>query len=212
MHFYHIWVQEKILHPTKELRMLHQILKEVSLSDYTTPLPTHSMVLQFTMPSYLGRLPTLVGIPAGGSLTADQWMLMATVIGPIAVSTCYSGVPDHNSHAYRFHASGMSSWLIQKPHDNSGHHGSRQGPTERRRPMKQRRPGQRQPRLRRRQKQRRPSDRGQQAQERPPRPPPFHHHWHPTLNKRRKSDHLKVPKKRMTIQSRAFTLTTQLTF
>ncbi|KAJ3525424.1 hypothetical protein NMY22_g10588 [Coprinellus aureogranulatus] len=66
-HFYHIWVQEKILRPTKELRLLHQVLKE------------------FTMPTYLGRIPALVGIPAGGSLTADQWMLMATVVGPIAV-------------------------------------------------------------------------------------------------------------------------------
>ncbi|RXW14351.1 hypothetical protein EST38_g11510 [Candolleomyces aberdarensis] len=64
-HFYHIWVQGKILRPTKELRMLHGILAD--------------------MPSYLGRLPSLVGIPAGGSLTADQWMLMATVIAPIAI-------------------------------------------------------------------------------------------------------------------------------
>ncbi|KAJ2929408.1 hypothetical protein H1R20_g7676, partial [Candolleomyces eurysporus] len=64
-HFYHIWVQGKILCPTKELRMLHGILAD--------------------MPSYLGRLPSLVGIPAGGSLTADQWMLMATVIAPIAI-------------------------------------------------------------------------------------------------------------------------------
>lgn len=38
------------------------------------------------MPAYLGRLPALVGEPAGGSLTADQWMLLATVVGPIAVS------------------------------------------------------------------------------------------------------------------------------
>jgi hypothetical protein len=38
------------------------------------------------MPSYLGRLPSLIGIPAGGSLTADQWLLMVTVVGPIAVS------------------------------------------------------------------------------------------------------------------------------
>jgi len=43
------------------------------------------MSMQFKMPPYLGRLPTLMGIPAGGSLTADQWLLMATVVGPIAV-------------------------------------------------------------------------------------------------------------------------------
>ena len=44
------------------------------------------MTLQFQMPSYLGRLPALIGEPAGGSLTADQWLLMATVVAPVAVS------------------------------------------------------------------------------------------------------------------------------
>jgi hypothetical protein len=38
------------------------------------------------MPSYLGRLPALISEPAGGSLTADQWLVMATVVAPIAVS------------------------------------------------------------------------------------------------------------------------------
>ncbi|KAI0054356.1 hypothetical protein BV25DRAFT_1951632 [Artomyces pyxidatus] len=66
-HFYHIWVQGKILRKTKELNVLHQMLAE------------------FEIPGYLGRLPTLVGIPAGGSLTADQWLLLATVVGPIAI-------------------------------------------------------------------------------------------------------------------------------
>lgn len=66
-HFYHIWVQGKILRKTKELRAFHEFLA------------------QFHMPAYLGRLPTLMGVPAGGSLTADQWLLMATVVGPIAV-------------------------------------------------------------------------------------------------------------------------------
>lgn len=28
----------------------------------------------------------MVGEPAGGSLTADQWMILATVIGPLVVS------------------------------------------------------------------------------------------------------------------------------
>lgn len=41
------------------------------------------------MPAELGRLPSLIGIPAGGSLTADQWLLLATVVGPIAVSLEY---------------------------------------------------------------------------------------------------------------------------
>ncbi|EDR11390.1 uncharacterized protein LACBIDRAFT_323939 [Laccaria bicolor S238N-H82] len=66
-HFYHIWVQGKILRKTKELRALHNILSN------------------FSMPAYLGRLQSLVGIPTGGSLTADQWLLMAVVVGPIAI-------------------------------------------------------------------------------------------------------------------------------
>lgn len=37
------------------------------------------------MPSHFGRLPRMVGIPAGGSLTADQWLLLATVVAPLAV-------------------------------------------------------------------------------------------------------------------------------
>jgi hypothetical protein len=28
-----------------------------------------------------------MGVPAGGSLRADQWLLMATIVGPIAVRT-----------------------------------------------------------------------------------------------------------------------------
>jgi hypothetical protein len=45
------------------------------------------MFSQFSLPAYLGRLPAMMGVPAGGSLTADQWLLMATVVGPIAVRT-----------------------------------------------------------------------------------------------------------------------------
>lgn len=33
----------------------------------------------------MGRLPALMGIPAGGSLTADQWSIAATVVLPLAV-------------------------------------------------------------------------------------------------------------------------------
>lgn len=33
----------------------------------------------------MGRLPALMGQPAGGSLTADQWLIAATVVCPIAV-------------------------------------------------------------------------------------------------------------------------------
>ncbi|EPS97090.1 hypothetical protein FOMPIDRAFT_1129209, partial [Fomitopsis schrenkii] len=66
-HFYHIWIQLKVLRKTKELRRFHDILSKLDI------------------PAYLGRLPTLMGQPAGGSLTADQWLIAATVILPIAL-------------------------------------------------------------------------------------------------------------------------------
>ncbi|GJF00435.1 hypothetical protein PsYK624_167230 [Phanerochaete sordida] len=66
-HFYHIWVKSKVLRKTKELNHLHAILNKMK------------------MPSKVGRLPQLIGEPAGGSLTADQWLLLATLIGPLAI-------------------------------------------------------------------------------------------------------------------------------
>lgn len=46
------------------------------------------------MPAKLGRLPNLIGEPAGGSLTADQWLVFATVVAPLAVSQ-YSVTGNH---------------------------------------------------------------------------------------------------------------------
>ncbi|KAI0069570.1 hypothetical protein K474DRAFT_1714113 [Panus rudis PR-1116 ss-1] len=65
IHFYAIWVKLNVLCKTKELRRLHALLAELSI------------------PVKLGRLPSLVGEPAGGSLTADQWRILATVVGPL---------------------------------------------------------------------------------------------------------------------------------
>ncbi|THU88212.1 hypothetical protein K435DRAFT_680238 [Dendrothele bispora CBS 962.96] len=66
-HFYHIWVQHGILRKNKELKALH------------------GMLSQLTLPSKLGRLPRLIGEPAGGSLTADQWLIFATIVAPLAI-------------------------------------------------------------------------------------------------------------------------------
>jgi hypothetical protein len=43
------------------------------------------IVSQLRMPAKLGRLPSLIREPAGGSLTADQWLVFATVVAPLAV-------------------------------------------------------------------------------------------------------------------------------
>ncbi|KAL4071542.1 hypothetical protein V8B97DRAFT_2023703 [Scleroderma yunnanense] len=65
--FYNIWVQGKILHPNHELQVFHDLLAD------------------FEIPMSCGKLPTDIGIPAGGSLTADQWLLLTTVYRPIAI-------------------------------------------------------------------------------------------------------------------------------
>jgi len=44
-----------------------------------------NIYLKFIMPAELGRLPNMIGTPAGGSLTADQWLLLAVVVAPVAV-------------------------------------------------------------------------------------------------------------------------------
>ncbi|EMD33478.1 hypothetical protein CERSUDRAFT_57200 [Gelatoporia subvermispora B] len=64
-HFYHIWVQGKVLRKTRELRAFHTMLADLE------------------MPARLGRLPSLIGEPAGGSLTADQWLVLVTIVGPL---------------------------------------------------------------------------------------------------------------------------------
>ncbi|KAI0633856.1 hypothetical protein C8Q77DRAFT_1157997 [Trametes polyzona] len=74
-HFYHIWVQLKVFRKAHEIREVQEILSNVSL------------------PSRLGRLPRFIGEPAGGSLTADQWLILATVVGPLALPELWEGVP-----------------------------------------------------------------------------------------------------------------------
>lgn len=37
------------------------------------------------MPKKLGGLPAMIGEPAGGSLTADQWLIFATVVAPLVI-------------------------------------------------------------------------------------------------------------------------------
>ncbi|THH26684.1 hypothetical protein EUX98_g7505 [Antrodiella citrinella] len=78
-HFYAIWVQQNILREKHELRVLHELLAD------------------FSLPYQLGKLPKDIGIPAGGSLTADQWKLLAIVYGPIIVPQLWREcLPDDN--------------------------------------------------------------------------------------------------------------------
>lgn len=91
-HFYHIWVQHNVLRKTKELRSLHSFLAEVFIYCFHQASNEKlKNIIQLKMPAKLGRLPSLIGEPAGGSLTADQWLVFATVVAPLAVCslTCY---------------------------------------------------------------------------------------------------------------------------
>ncbi|KAE9386142.1 hypothetical protein BT96DRAFT_960642 [Gymnopus androsaceus JB14] len=81
-HFYHIWVQLNVLRKTKELRSLHGILGNLEL------------------PSKLGCLPALIGEPAGGSLTADQWLVFSTIVAPLTVMSFFQIYPANSqSHS-----------------------------------------------------------------------------------------------------------------
>ncbi|KAN0074465.1 hypothetical protein V8E55_011877 [Tylopilus felleus] len=64
-HFYNIWVQGKIL------RAIHEL----------SCLPS-----DFIVPAACGKLPTNIGMSSGGSLTANQWLLLSTIYGPIIIS------------------------------------------------------------------------------------------------------------------------------
>ncbi|KAG1822044.1 uncharacterized protein BJ212DRAFT_1297293 [Suillus subaureus] len=64
-HFYNIWVQSKILRPNCKLNTFHKMLAD------------------FTVPGLCGKFPMDIGMPLGGSLTTDQWLLLATVYGLI---------------------------------------------------------------------------------------------------------------------------------
>ncbi|KAJ7508235.1 hypothetical protein B0H11DRAFT_1902552 [Mycena galericulata] len=48
------------------------------------------MLANFTLPGVCGKLPKELGLTSGGSLTADQWLLLATVYGPIVIPQLWS--------------------------------------------------------------------------------------------------------------------------
>ncbi|KAF8887304.1 hypothetical protein BD779DRAFT_1470716 [Infundibulicybe gibba] len=77
-HFYNIWIQSKILCPKHELLVLHKMLDD------------------FVLPGTSGKLPKEIGIPAGGSLTADQWLLLSTVFSPIIIPQLWSACMPHD--------------------------------------------------------------------------------------------------------------------
>ncbi|VDB84878.1 unnamed protein product [Peniophora sp. CBMAI 1063] len=95
-HFYHIWVKLKVLRKKKELRRFHSILAQLSI------------------PSYLGRVPSLMGEPAGGSLTADQWLIAATLVCPFAIPQIWDEYGEGDAEVIRLRRIGNFKELAEK--------------------------------------------------------------------------------------------------
>ena len=54
----------------------------------------HCLLHQFEMPSWVGRLPSDVGYPAAGSLSADEYKALALVYLPIIVCLTFNLIAD----------------------------------------------------------------------------------------------------------------------
>jgi hypothetical protein len=93
--WYEAWVQTKALwqrtetmRVPRELDKIHAYLDMVCVRKVSQYMITNC--LQFEMPGWVARLPTQVGYPAGGSLTADEWKAMSMVYCPVIVSSLFS--------------------------------------------------------------------------------------------------------------------------
>jgi hypothetical protein len=73
-HFYAIWILLRVFREKKEVRQIHGVLSKLQI------------------PTYLGRLPTLMGTTAGGSLSADQWLISAIAALPVMIPQIYEHV------------------------------------------------------------------------------------------------------------------------
>ena len=70
----------------RELDLINHYLKEVGYLSYVWLYTFKSRRYKFEMPSWVGRLPSDVGYPAAGSLSADEYKAMALVYLPVIVS------------------------------------------------------------------------------------------------------------------------------
>src|SRR5258706_7319040 len=56
------------------------------MSFFIGPCHLLPFTIKFELPAHIGQLPTTVGEPSSGSLSADQWLTLALAVGPIAVN------------------------------------------------------------------------------------------------------------------------------
>lgn len=92
--WYEVWIkQERALRETteggtkRELHDVHSLLWTVSGHLYSSWMFWGLIFFgdKAEFPAWLGRIPSQIGIPAGGSLSADEWKTLALVFGPLAV-------------------------------------------------------------------------------------------------------------------------------
>jgi hypothetical protein len=89
--WYNKWIQTSALCKStdkraRELDIIHKFLATVRICLVLVSLPSLTQN-QFKVPLWAGQLPSRVGEPAGGSLTADEYKLAVTYAWPIIVST-----------------------------------------------------------------------------------------------------------------------------
>ena len=68
------WIDTKALHERTSTKKVPRELDQI-----------HAYLKAFEMPSWVARLPSQVGYPAGGLLSADEWKCLGLVYGPIVV-------------------------------------------------------------------------------------------------------------------------------
>ncbi|KAJ7749137.1 hypothetical protein B0H16DRAFT_1461303 [Mycena metata] len=75
----------------------------------------HALLAELHLPAFLGRLPGLMGIPAGGSLTADQWLVAAVIVCPILVPQIWAEyMPDDVSEVLSRRIPGIKASITEK--------------------------------------------------------------------------------------------------
>jgi hypothetical protein len=92
--WYDCWIQTNALRQRtstlkvpRELDQIHNYLNVVCVClRLPSELRPFTLLDEFEMPDWVARLPSQVGYPAGGSLTADEWKGLALVYSPIVVS------------------------------------------------------------------------------------------------------------------------------
>ncbi|EJD36722.1 hypothetical protein AURDEDRAFT_174242 [Auricularia subglabra TFB-10046 SS5] len=74
----------------------------------------HQMLKKFEVPSWVGRLPKVIGEPAGGSLSSDEWKWLAILFGPVVLPPLWyltqSDADDEHKAAHKRYTAKVKSY------------------------------------------------------------------------------------------------------